>query len=80
MQQRFITNALFHSRNGLLRSSLKGVDRVILLKAVRSGLRNENGRTRGTFGSVSANHTFQIIFWIPMGTLPRSTGACRFWW
>lgn len=59
MQQRFITNALFHSRNGLLRSSLKGVDRVILLKAVRSGLRNENGRTRGTFGSVSANLTFE---------------------
>ena len=49
MEQRYLANALFHPREGMLRGSLDGVDRDKLLAAVRSGLRNEDGRTRGTF-------------------------------
>jgi len=52
MEQRYIATALFHGREGLLRNSLDGVDRNLLLAGVRAGLRNEDGRTRGTFTPV----------------------------
>ena len=51
MQQRYLSFALF-DRNGMLARSLEGVDRPALYEAVRAGLRNEDGRARGSIGSV----------------------------
>jgi hypothetical protein len=52
MRQRYFTFALFSSREGMLGRSLEGVDRAQLYKAVRAGLKNEDGRARSDFGSV----------------------------
>jgi hypothetical protein len=54
MQQRYLTFALFN-KNGLIGRSLDGVDRDLLFKAVSAGLRNEDGRARGSFTSVYDN-------------------------
>lgn len=51
MQQRYLSFALF-DRNGMLGRSLDGVDRTALYNAVRAGLKNEDGRARGSIGSV----------------------------
>jgi hypothetical protein len=51
MQQRYLTFALF-DRDGMLSRSLEGVDREALYKAVRAGLKNQDGRARGNIGSV----------------------------
>ncbi len=51
MQQRYLTFALFE-RNGMLSRSLDGVDREALYKAVRAGLKNQDGRARGSIGSI----------------------------
>ena len=51
MQQRYLSFALFDG-NGMLGRSLEGVDRPALYKAVRAGLKNEDGRARGSIGSV----------------------------
>ncbi|MFN0052878.1 MAG: DUF6288 domain-containing protein [Planctomycetales bacterium] len=51
MQQRYLSFALF-DQNGMLGRSLEGVDRPALYKAVRAGLKNEDGRARGSIGSV----------------------------
>ncbi len=51
MQQRYLAFALFN-REGMLGRSLEGVDREALYKAVRAGLKNEDGRARGSIGSV----------------------------
>ncbi|MFT6862366.1 MAG: hypothetical protein ACJAVK_000924 [Akkermansiaceae bacterium] len=55
MQQRFFSFALFNNREGILSRSLKGVDREVLYKAVKAGLKNEDGRARGSIGSVYRN-------------------------
>jgi hypothetical protein len=55
MEQRYLSFALFESHGGMLGRSLDGVDRSLLYKAVRSGLRNEDGRARGSIGSVYRN-------------------------
>jgi hypothetical protein len=52
MQQRYLCFALFDRRDGMLRGDLAEVDRALLLEAVRAGLANEDGRARGTLGSV----------------------------
>ncbi|MFZ9690707.1 MAG: DUF6288 domain-containing protein [Phycisphaerales bacterium] len=52
MQQRYLCFALFDRRDGMLGRSLDGVDRDALYAAVRAGLLNEDGRARGTIGSV----------------------------
>ncbi|MBT8044525.1 MAG: HEAT repeat domain-containing protein, partial [Verrucomicrobiae bacterium] len=52
MEQRFIASVLFSKRGGLLSHSLEGVDSKLLLEAIRAGLRNQDGRTRGAFGPV----------------------------
>jgi len=52
MRQRYLTFALFGAREGLLGRSLEGVDRGQLYKAVRAGLKNEDGRARSDFSSV----------------------------
>lgn len=51
MQQRYLAFALFDG-DGMLRGSLDGVDREALYKAVRAGLKNEDGRARGSLSSV----------------------------
>jgi len=61
MQQRYLCFALFNPRGGMLGRSLEGVDRELLYAAVRAGLRNEDGRARGTIGSVYKNLTSQEI-------------------
>ena len=61
MEQRYLSFALFNRRGGLIGRSLEGVDRKLLIKAVRLGLRNEDGRARGSLGSVYKNLTFDEI-------------------
>lgn len=61
MQQRYFCFALFESRGGMLARSLDGVNRDVLYKAVRAGLRNEDGRARSTVGSVYRQLSFDEI-------------------
>jgi hypothetical protein len=61
MEQRFLIQTLFHPRSGMLRGSLEGVDQELLLEAVRAGLRNEDGRTRGALGSVYSSLSFEEL-------------------
>jgi len=61
MQQRYLCFALFNSRDGMLGRSLEGVDRELLYAAVRAGLRNEDGRARGSIGSVYRNLAYEEI-------------------
>jgi lysophospholipase L1-like esterase len=52
MEQRFLIQTLFHPRTGMLARSLGGVDPELLLDAVKAGLGNQDGRTRGALGGV----------------------------
>ncbi|KPJ74720.1 MAG: acetylesterase [Planctomycetes bacterium DG_20] len=61
MEQRYLSFALFDRRGGLIGRSLEGVDRDLLAKAVRAGLQNEDGRARGSYGSVYANLSFEEV-------------------
>ena len=61
MQQRYLCFALFNSRDGMLGRSLEGVDRELLYAAVRAGLRNDDGRARGSIGSVYKNLSYEEI-------------------
>jgi hypothetical protein len=60
MQQRYLSFALF-DRGGMLGGSLDGVDREALYKAVRAGLKNQDGRARGSLGSVYRNLSAEEI-------------------
>ncbi len=60
MEQRFLCFSLF-DRRGLIGRSLDGIDRKLLLRAVRVGLQNEDGRARGSLGSVYRNLTYDEI-------------------
>ncbi len=61
MEQRYLTVALFNQRGGLIGRSLEGVDRGLLVKAVRAGLLNDDGRSRGAIGSVYKNLSFDEL-------------------
>ena len=61
MHQRYLCFALFDRRNGMLGRSLEGVDPETLQAAVGAGLRNEDGRARGSFGSVYRNLSYEAI-------------------
>lgn len=61
MEQRYLSFALFEPRDGLLGKSLDGVDREALYKAVRAGLQNQDGRARGSIGSVYRNLSAEEI-------------------
>lgn len=61
MEQRYLSFALFNKRGGLLGRSLEGVDRKLLIEAVRMGLKNEDGRARGSLASVYENLTFDEL-------------------
>ncbi|MHC1767078.1 MAG: DUF6288 domain-containing protein [Verrucomicrobiia bacterium] len=60
MQQRYLSFALFDS-GGMLSRSLAGVDREALYQAVRAGLKNQDGRARGSIGSVYRNLSAEEI-------------------
>ena len=60
MQQRYLSFALF-DEGGMLRRSLDGVDRQALYKAVKAGLKNQDGRARGSIGSVYGNLSAEDI-------------------
>ncbi|QOV90583.1 DUF6288 domain-containing protein [Humisphaera borealis] len=55
MQQRYLSFALFDEQDGMLGRSLDGVDRMALYKAVRVGLKSQDGRARGSIGSIFRN-------------------------
>lgn len=61
MQQRYLSYALFDNHGGMLARSLEGVDRDALYQAVRAGLKNQDGRARGSIGSVYQNLSFDEI-------------------
>ena len=61
MQQRYLCIALFDEEGGMLSRSLDGVDREPLYKAVRAGLGNQDGRARGSIGSVYRNLSLEAI-------------------
>lgn len=61
MQQRYLSFALFNDNSGILNQSLDGVDREALYKAVRVGLKNQDGRARGSIGSVYRNLSVEEI-------------------
>lgn len=61
MQQRYLCFALFDRRDGMVGRSLEGVDRELLYEAVRAGLRNDDGRARGTLASVYRNLSYEEI-------------------
>jgi hypothetical protein len=49
MEQRFLCSAIFPR---MLKDSLDGIDRELLYNALRAGLKNEDGRSRGSIASV----------------------------
>lgn len=61
MEQRFLCFSLFNRRGGLIGRSLDGIDRKLLLRAVQIGLKNEDGRARGSLGSVYVNLAYDEI-------------------
>jgi len=61
MEQRYLCFALFNRRGGMLAGSLEGVDREALYAAVRAGLRNQDGRARGSISSVYQNLSYEQI-------------------
>ncbi len=61
MQQRYLSNALFAPRDGMLGRSLAGVDRTLLNNAVLAGLKNEDGAARGSIGAVYGKLTYEEI-------------------
>jgi hypothetical protein len=60
MQQRYLSFALF-DRDGMLSRSLEGVDRGALYEAVRAGLKNQDGRARGSIASVYQHLSLEEI-------------------
>lgn len=61
MEQRYLANALFAKRGGLLGRTVEGIDRDALMKAVRIGLKNQDGRARGALASVYQTLSFDEI-------------------
>jgi HEAT repeat protein len=59
MEQRFMTFVVFNQM--LSRHSLEGVDRDLLFKAIKAGLKNEDGRSRGAIASVYNKFSYEEI-------------------
>jgi hypothetical protein len=58
MEQRYLSFAVFGK---MLKHSLEGVDRDLLREAVRAGLQNQDGRSRGTVGGIYQQLTYEEI-------------------
>ena len=61
MEQRYLAGSLFGRRGGLLSRSVEGIDRDALMKAIRVGLKNQDGRARGELASVYQTLSFEEI-------------------
>jgi hypothetical protein len=61
MQQRYLAFALFDNGGGMLSRSLEEVDMQALYAAVRAGLKNQDGRARGSIGSIYRKLSFEQI-------------------
>ncbi|MHC4249942.1 MAG: DUF6288 domain-containing protein, partial [Planctomycetota bacterium] len=61
MEQRYLCFALFNRRGGMLARSVEGVDRDMLYAGVRSGLSNQDGRARGTVGTLYSKLTLEEV-------------------
>ena len=59
MEQRFLTMMVF--KNMIGRHSLEGVDKKRLFAAIRAGLKNDDGRARGSIGSVYNKLSYEQI-------------------
>ncbi len=58
MEQRFVSQSIFKT---MLKNSIDGVDREQLRKAVAAGLRNQDGRARGTISEVYQKLSYEEI-------------------
>jgi hypothetical protein len=58
MEQRYLSFSVFGK---LLKNSLDGVDRDLLREAVVAGLKNQDGRARGTVGGIYQQLTYEEI-------------------
>ncbi len=58
MEQRYLCDAVFGK---MLRSSIEGVDRDALSKAIAAGLRNQDGRARSTVGGIYKHLNYEEI-------------------
>ena len=58
MEQRYLCFAVFGQ---MLKNSLDGVDQDLLRKAVAAGLQNEDGRARGTIGTIYQQLSYDEI-------------------
>ena len=58
MEQRYLCDAVFGK---MLRSSIEGVDRDALSKAIAAGLRNQDGRARSTVGGIYKHLSYEEI-------------------
>ena len=61
MEQRYLCFALFDRRGGLIARSIEGVDRDLLFQAVRVALQNQDGKARGSVGTVFDRLSFEEI-------------------
>ncbi len=61
MQQRYLSYALFRGRNGLIAKSLEGIHKGELYQAVKAGLKNQDGRARGSISSIYQQLSFEDI-------------------
>jgi hypothetical protein len=59
MEQRYLSFSVFGQM--LKRSSLEGVDRKLLRDAVTASLKNQDGRARGTIGSIYGKLSYEEI-------------------
>jgi hypothetical protein len=58
MEQRYLSFAVF---GNMLKKSLEGVDRDLLREAVVAGLKNQDGRSRGTVGGIYQQLSYEEI-------------------
>lgn len=61
MEQRYLAKSLFARRGGLLSRSAEGIDREALMKAIRVGLKNQDGNARGNLASVYQTLSFEEL-------------------
>jgi len=61
MQQRYLTIALFSPGSGMVRKAIKEVDKKLMYKAIRAGLKNEDGWARREISTVYDHLTFNEI-------------------
>ena len=61
MEQRYLNQIVFDSKNGMLKKSLRGVNPQAIYAAVKAGLQNEDGNSRQSIASVYKNLSYEEI-------------------